>query len=325
MKILVTGGAGYIGSFMVKRLLDDGYDVVVLDSMERGYVEALDKRATFVKGTTLDKAFLEQVFAQHSFDAVFHFAAYISVFESVDRPGLYFANNVFGTLNLLELMVHHKVNRIIFSSTAAVYGNPQQVPIPEDHPKAPENPYGESKLMVEHILSWYQKSYSLRYVVFRYFNASGAALDGSMGERHEPETHIIPNAIKALLNNKTFTLYGNDYDTPDHTCVRDYIHVLDLVEAHIVGLNKILQVEGGHTYNVGTGKGFSNKEILDMIQEVAGKQLEITQAPRRPGDADELTADPSKIKNDLGFVPSFSDLKTIITSAWKWHSQHHSS
>ncbi|HVZ58899.1 MAG TPA: UDP-glucose 4-epimerase GalE [Patescibacteria group bacterium] len=324
MRILVTGGAGYIGSFMVKRLIDDGHEIVVMDSLEKGYREAVDREAIFVQGSTLDKAFLAKLFSEYTFDAVIHFAAYISVAESMERPGHYFTNNVFGTVNILEEMVRHSVNKIIFSSTAAVYGNPQQVPIPENHPKNPENPYGESKLMVEHILSWYRKAHGLRFVAFRYFNAAGAALDGSMGERHHPESHIIPNAIKALLQNTTFTLYGNDYNTPDKTCVRDYIHVLDLAEAHVLGLDQISRSEGGNSYNVGTGKGYSNEEVLSMIQDVSGKELEITLAPRRPGDADELVADSSKIQQELGFEPKHSDLRTIVSSAWKWHSQHRS-
>lgn len=321
MKILVTGGAGYIGSFITKRLLDDGHDVLIVDSLERGHAEALDNRAQFIQGSLLDKSFLLKVFSEHNLDAVFHFAAYISMAESMEKPSMYFTNNLIATLNLLDAMVEHNVNKIIFSSTAGVYGNPQRIPIPEDHPKNPENPYGESKLMVERVLHWYQKINNIRFVVLRYFNASGAALDGTMGEDHKPESHIIPNAIKALLEGRSFTLFGNDYDTPDGTCVRDYIHVLDLAEAHVLGLQKIAEHDGGYTYNVGTGHGYSNKEIMDMVEKVSGRKLDVQMEGRRPGDAGELVADPTRIKEDLGFEPKYSDLETIISSAWKWHSK----
>lgn len=321
MKYLVTGGAGYIGSFMVKRLLDDGHTVVVIDSLERGYEKALSSGVIFKKGSLLDKAFVDSVFTEHSFDGVFHFAAYISVAESSKNPGMYFNNNVFASLGVLDAMVKHNVTKLLFSSTAAVYGNPQIVPIPEDHPKDPESPYGETKLMVEALLKWYQQIHGLNYVVLRYFNACGGAIDGSMGENHDPETHIIPNAIRAALKGSDFTLYGQDYPTPDGTCVRDYIHVLDLIEAHVLGMNAISNGEKGAVYNVGTGKGFSNKEILSEIEKVSGQPLKIVQAERRVGDPAELVADSSKIKNDLQFVPQFSDISTIISSAWKWHAK----
>lgn len=321
MRFLVTGGAGYIGSFMTKRLLDDGHEVLVLDSFERGTRNAIDQRASFIEGNLLDIAFVRSIFASHTFDGVFHFAAYISMKESMERPGAYFSNNILGTVTLLESMVDGGVNKLIFSSTAGVYGNPTVIPIPEDHPKNPENPYGESKLMVERILAWYQKIHHLRYVVLRYFNAAGAALDGSMGEDHHPETHIIPQAIQSLINKKPFFLYGNDYDTPDGTCIRDYIHVIDLVDAHIRGFEKISKDEGGYIYNVGTGRGYSNKEVIEMVEKVASKKLEIHIAQRRPGDADRLVADVSRIKEDLGFVPHYSDLYTIVSSAWKWHNR----
>lgn len=322
MTILVTGGAGYIGSFMVRRLLDDGHRVVILDSLVRGHTSALDPRAEFVQGTLLDKDIPRKLFSEKQIDAVFHFAAYISMAESMEKPSMYFTNNLIATLNLLDAMVENNVDKIIFSSTAGVYGNPEEVPIPEDHAKNPENPYGESKLMVERVLYWYHRINRIRYVVLRYFNASGAALDGSLGEAHDPESHIIPNAIKALLENRPFILYGEDYDTPDGTCVRDYIHVLDLAEAHMLGLKKLIENEGGYTFNVGTGEGYSNKQILDMVQKVSGKVLNVEISGRRPGDADELVADPQRIQQELNFTPKYSDLETIISSAWKWHTQH---
>jgi UDP-glucose 4-epimerase len=319
MKILVTGGAGYIGSFMTKRLLDEGYDVVVLDSLERGHKEAVDERASLVIGNLLDKSFLATVFANHQFDGIIHFAGYIAVGESMEHPASYFENNTLATLNLLDEACKHKVNKIIFSSTAAVYGDPLKMPIPENHPKHPTSVYGESKLMVERILQWYQQIYGMNFVALRYFNACGAALDGSMGEAHEPETHIIPRAIQALLTDTPFTFFGTDYRTSDGTCVRDYIHVLDLVEAHILALAHLKEKTGGFLYNVGTGKGYSNKEVLDMVQEVSGKIIAIKQAARRSGDPDELVADVSRIKTELGFTPKHSQLKTIISSALAWH------
>lgn len=321
MKILVTGGAGYIGSFMTKRLLNDGHSVVVVDSLERGHEEVIDTRVVFKKGNLCDKSFVEDIFSD-SFDGVIHFAAYISMGESMENPYLYFHNNVQASLNLVEAMVNHSVNNFIFSSTAGVYGNPIVTPIPEDHQKNPENPYGESKLLVEKILHWYFKTKGLSFTALRYFNAAGASLDGSMGEAHEPETHIIPNVITAGLQRKPFTLFGSDYNTKDGTCVRDYIHVLDLVEAHMLALKKLQETPAAYVYNVGTGQGHSNKEVIEEIKRISGLEIAITESPRRPGDADTLIADASKIKQDLGFTPQYSDLTTIVESAWKWHQKN---
>jgi UDP-glucose 4-epimerase len=323
MNVLVTGGAGYIGSFMTKRLLSEGHEVVVVDNLERGHKTAVDPSARFMQGDLQDKAVVNKLFEENKFDAVIHFAAYISMGESMVEPGLYFTNNVTPAINILEAMQSCGVNKIIFSSTAGVYGNPKTVPIPEDHPKNPTNPYGESKLMIERILKWYQKIFQINYVALRYFNACGASLDGDMGEMHNPESHIIPNAMRALLNNDKFMLFGTDYKTKDGTCVRDYIHVLDLVDAHILALKKISENNGGFVYNVGTGSGYSNQEIIDMIEEVSGKPLAVERGPRRPGDADVLIADATKIKNDLKFAPQHSDLKTIISSAWNWHKKEY--
>lgn len=319
MNILVTGGAGYIGSFMVKRLLNEGYEVAVIDSLERGHRDAVDNRAKLFIGNVLDKQFLSAVFDKNNFDAVIHFAGYIAVGESVEKPEEYFKNNTFGSLCLLEQIRAHNVNRIIFSSTAGIYGNPQQTPITEEHPKNPESPYGESKLLVENCLSWYQKEFDISYVALRYFNAAGAALDGSMGEYHTIETHIIPNILNAILYDKEFQLYGIDYKTEDGTCIRDYIHVLDLVESHVLALKKLEQQIGGYIYNVGTGKGFTNKQVIATIEKVTGEQVKLEISNRRAGDADILIADNSKIKRELGFQPKYSDLETIIISAWKWH------
>lgn len=321
MKVLVTGGAGYIGSFMSRRLLDAGFDVVVADHIERGHLEAVDNRSILEKGDLLDESFLNRLFTSHNFDAIIHFAGFISMGESMENPEMYFKNNTFATLKLLEQAAHNKVNKFIFSSTAGVYGNPFEIPIPENHPKNPENPYGESKLMVERILSWFQKIHGVNFVSLRYFNACGAALDGSLGEDHDPESHIIPNAIKAALHNEPFKLFGTDYKTPDGTCVRDYIHVIDLVEAHVLALNKLNTDAGGFIYNVGTGRGYSNREVLEMVRKVSGIDFKIDEVQRRPGDADTLVASTEKIRTELGFDPKYSDLETIIKTAFSYHKQ----
>lgn len=322
MKILITGGAGYIGSFMIKASLDKGYEVVVADSLERGHEEAMDKRAKFILGDLKEKKFVDSVFSKHVFDSVVHFAGFISMTESVSNPYIYFDNNINGSLNVVESMVKNKVSNFIFSSTAGVYGNPKKTPILEDHPKNPTNPYGESKLMVEKILSWYGKIYDLNFASLRYFNASGASLDGEMGEDHSPESHLIPNAINAILNKTQFTLYGNDYSTPDGTCIRDYIHIVDLVDAHILAIGKLVNDGGKFFYNVGTGHGYSNKEVIDMIKKVSGSKINIKNAGRRPGDADILIANSDLIKKNLGFSPKYSDLETIVKTAWEWHKRN---
>lgn len=320
MNILVTGGAGYIGSFMTKALLDRGYQVAVIDSLVRGHKDSVDARATLIEGDILDETFLDSVFENH-FDAVIHFAGYIAVGESMKDPGLYFRNNIMGSLNVLEAMRKNNVKNIIFSSTGAVYGMPQEIPIPETHSINPDNPYAESKAVVEKILRWYEEIYGISFAVLRYFNACGAALDGSLGESHDPETHIIPNAIKAANSGQPFILYGDDYNTTDGTCIRDYIHVLDLVEAHVLALEKIQKDPGGYVYNVGTGTGSTNKQIVDKVKEVSGKDFQVVTEGRREGDTEEIVADTKKIKEDLGFEPKYSDLNTIIDSAWKFHTK----
>ena len=322
MKILVTGGAGYIGSFMVKAAIDKSYEVIVADSLERGNKEAIDSGTTLVVGDLKNKDFVASIFSEHKFDAVVHFAGYISMGESVTNPYIYFDNNVNASLNLIESMVKNKVNNFIFSSTAGVYGNPIKTPIAEDHPKNPTNPYGESKLMIEKILSWYGNIYSLNFASLRYFNASGASVDGEMGENHSPESHLIPNAINSILNKTQFTLYGSDYPTPDGTCIRDYIHVIDLVEAHILAISKLKNEGGKLFYNVGTGHGYSNKEVIDMIKKVSDSEININNSGRRLGDANLLIADPTLIKKDLEFSPKYSDLETIVKSAWEWHKRN---
>ena len=256
MKILVIGGAGYIGSFMVKRLLEEEYEVIVVDSLERGHKEVIDSKAKFLQGNALDKSFVESVFKYQRYDAVINFAGFISMGESMKNPYLYFQNNVFASLNVLEEMIKTGNDNFVFSSSAGVYGNPVSLPISEDNPTDPENPYGESKLMVEKIMKWYGITKNLHTVALRYFNAAGASLDASMGEDHNPESHIIPNIIKALLENREFNLFGSDYKTKDGTCIRDYIHVLDLVEAHLLAIYKLKNSPGNYVFNVGTGNGF---------------------------------------------------------------------
>jgi len=321
MKILVTGGAGYIGSFMVKALLDRGDAVVVADNLETGHKESIDKRASLLVGDLKDISFVKSIF-RNKFDSILHFAGLISMEESTKDPYLYFQNNTFAALNLIQEAVRNQVNNFIFSSTAGVYGNPLTIPIPEEHLTNPTNPYGESKLMVEKMLSWYNKLFGFNFVSLRYFNAAGAALDGSMGEAHMQETHIIPLAIKAALNGSEFNLYGTDYKTDDGTCVRDYIHVLDLVEAHTLSLDKLEEKGGTFFYNVGTGKGYSNKEVLNMIKSISKIDLRIKNRERRPGDAETLIADSRKVKEELGFSPRYSDLETIVKTAWEWHKKN---
>lgn len=241
--------------------------------------------------------------------------------ESMENPYIYFQNNVSSSLNLMEEMVNTKTNNLIFSSTAGVYGNPIELPISEDHPKNPENPYGESKLMVEKLMLWYQKTYGLSSVALRYFNASGASLDGKLGENHDPENHIIPNVIKAILRGENFKLFGTDYNTKDGACVRDYIHVIDLVEAHVLAIEKLTRDKGMSVYNVGTGNGYSNREIIETVKKISGKDFQVEEVARRSGDADTLIADVSKIKKELGFEPKYSDLEMIIKTAWEWHKK----
>lgn len=319
MKILITGGAGYIGSFMVKAAIYRGYEVVVADNLERGHQSAVDAKVKLVIGELKDRKFVDHLFSEDKFDCVVHFAGYISMAESVANPYAYFNNNINSSLNVIEGMVRQGVNNFIFSSTAGVYGNPIKTPIGEDHPKNPTNPYGESKLIVEKVLTWYRKIYGLNFMSLRYFNACGASIDGKMGEQHLPETHLIPKAINAILNKTEFTLYGNDYETKDGTCIRDYIHVIDLVDGHILAMSKLKTTSGGFFYNVGTGRGYSNMEVIEMVKKVTGTQLKVKIAKKRPGDAGILIADSTQIKKDLGFNPKHSDIETIIKSAWEWH------
>ena len=323
MKVLVTGGAGYIGSFMVKALLDRGVNVVVLDNLERGHRQAVDSRAEFIEGDIKDSEKLKQLFLKDHFEAILHFAGYISVEESTKNPSIYEENNVLGSEKLFTIALREgKVNKFIFSSSAAVYGNPIKIPIPEDHPTSPTSPYGRTKMLTEQTLTRLRKNNPLiSFASLRYFNAAGASLNGKLGEDHEPETHIIPLAIKAATEGSQFSLFGVDYDTFDGTCIRDYIHVLDLVEAHLLGLDKISKEPGGYIYNVGTGIGYSNRQVIDMVKKITARKVHLVEKERRSGDAKTLIADPSKIKKELSFSPKYSDLQTIVKTAWQWHSK----
>jgi len=321
MKIFVTGGSGYIGSITVTELLRAGHTVTVFDHSENPRFST-SPGLDFVKGDLLDPASIKAVLSKVKPDAVLHFAAYIEMGESVREPRKYYENNVLGSYNLANAMVDSGVDKIVFSSSAGVYGNPASVPIPEDACCRPENPYGETKLTVERLLRWYEKPYGLRSICTRYFNAAGATLDGKAGENHDPESHLIPTIIKAQLANKEFTLFGDDYHTKDGTCVRDYIHVLDLASAHLKALTALESGATSNFYNVGTGVGYSNREIIKMVEKISGKPVQMKVVPRRPGDADELVADVSKIKRELKFTPQYSDLETIIKTAYAFHVSH---
>lgn len=323
MSILVTGGAGYIGSHMVRMLAARNYEVVVLDSMEFGHKAAVPTSVPIVQGNIGDTEVVEKVFSTYAIDAVIHFAAYLAVAESVKDPIKYVYNNIIRPVTLLEAMAKYGVKHFIFSSTAAVYGNPQVIPIPEDHPKNPESPYGLTKWCFEHLLRVYDKSSGIKSISLRYFNASGAALDGAHGEDHAVETHIIPLAIRTAMGKQPhFSLFGTDYPTSDGTCIRDFIHNEDLCEAHILALQAL---KNGHTtdvYNVATGTGVTNREVVEVVKKVTGKDFLVKEEARRPGDPHSLVADPSKIMKEFGWNPKYSDITTIVKSAWKWHSTH---
>jgi len=321
MKILVTGGAGYIGSITVEVLKEKGFEPIIFDNLVTGHQTSVGKEKFYQGDLTKDISLLEKVFKEEKPEAVIHFAAMSLVGESVVNPQKYFTNNLIGALNLLKVMIDNQVLKIVFSSTAAVYGEPQKIPIEEDDPKNPTSPYGESKLMIEKILKWYGEAYGLSSIALRYFNACGATLDGSLGEDHQPESHLIPAAMQAALGQrKDFTLFGNDYPTEDGTCIRDYIHVLDLAQAHILALNN--SQKGFQSYNVGTTHGFSVLEIIQMIKKISGVDFPTPFSPRRAGDPTRLIAKAEKIKKELNWQPKYSDLETIVKSAWQWHKTH---
>lgn len=317
MKVLVTGGAGYIGSVTTELLIDAGHDVIVFDNLERGHRQAVDNRASLVVGDLRDKDSIDKAMRSVKPDAVMHFAAYALVPESMTHPEMYFRNNVAGGINLAEAMLGAGVGKIVFSSTCATFGQPDRVPITEDVAQHPANPYGESKLVFEQVLKWYRELHGMKTVFLRYFNACGATR--KFGEDHEPETHIIPIVLQVALGKRGHVnIYGDDYDTKDGTCVRDYIHIVDLAQAHILAL----EADMSGAFNLGTGNGFSVKEVVETAREVTGHPIPAQTAPRRPGDPATLIAGSAKAKKELGWKPKFEDLRLIIESAWRWHSDH---
>jgi UDP-glucose-4-epimerase GalE len=320
-RILVTGGAGYIGSVTVLELLASGYDVVVLDNLSRGYRDAgilgaEPERLRVVD--LLDTEAVTQVLEEKPCDAVIHFAAFSAVGESMKAPELYFQNNTAGSLSLLRAMLRSGVKHFVLSSTAAVYGMPERMPIRESEPWAPVNSYGESKVMVEKMLDWFDQIHGLRSVSLRYFNACGADPECRAGERHNPETHLIPLLLRAAQTGTPITLFGDDYPTPDGTCVRDYIHVTDLARAHIMAVEHLFAGGASKRYNCGTGHGFSVKEVRDAVEEITGLKVPYTMGPRREGDPPSLVADATRIQTELGWKPEYSSLKTIVETAWAW-------
>lgn len=321
MKVLVTGGAGYIGSHVVSLLLEKGYEVVVFDNLSSGHVEALSNNVEFVEGDLLNKDDLESCFNNHQFDGILHFASLIRVEESMKDPFKYFNNNYVGTINLVEQAVEHKVLKFVFSSTANLYDQPQHVPISETEEVIPGSVYGETKMLGERLLNWADQVYGLKYCALRYFNASGADPRGHIGEDHNPETHLIPRVLFVPLGklDKVY-IYGNDYDTPDGTAIRDYIHVMDLAKAHILAL-EVLSESKSRVYNLGSGSGYSVREIVNLAEKVTNFNIPTTETPRRPGDLPILIADNSLIQRELGWKPEY-DLQGIIETAWQWHRTH---
>lgn len=320
MRVLVTGGAGYIGSVVTEELVKDGHDVVVYDNLVKGHRGAVVDGARHVEGDLLDAAALRGALRDNRIEAVIHMAAYSLVGESCEHPAKYYQNNVVAGLVLLDTMLECDVKRIVFSSTAATYGEPESQPIYETAPNNPTNPYGESKLAFEKAMHWYERAYGLRYVSLRYFNAAGAS--EKCGEDHDPESHIIPIALQAALGKRSHVeIYGDDYPTPDGTCLRDYIHVIDLARAHILALG--VMTEGSRIYNLGCGgEGYSVRDVIETARRVTGKEIPVRIGPRRAGDPAVLIASSDKIKSELGWQPQFQDLGLIVESAWRWMQSH---
>lgn len=321
MRILVTGGAGYIGSHAVRLFLARGHQVWVYDNLSMGHRAAAPAERLIV-GDLNEVPKLDQVLLEHRIEAVVHFAAFSFVGESVRDPAKYYQNNLVNTLTLMECLRRQGIGRIVFSSTAATFGIPQRVPIVEEEPQRPINPYGRAKLMVEMALEDYAAAYGWGYAALRYFNAAGASADGSIGEDHDPETHLIPLAIQAAMGQRPqLEVFGTDYATPDGTCIRDYIHVDDLAEAHLLALER-LESGKGLRYNLGIGRGYSVREVIRMVEEVSGKTVPVREGPRRPGDPPQLVAASDKIQRELGWRPRFAELRSIVETAWKWHHTH---
>jgi UDP-glucose 4-epimerase len=324
--ILVTGGAGYIGSHAVKALQERGFEVVILDNLVYGHADlaAVNLPAKLITGEIGDRNFLDRLFSTTKIDAVMHFAAHAYVGESVTDPSKYYWNNVVGTLTLLDAMRQHGITKFVFSSTCATYGVPDFVPITEEHPQRPINPYGAGKLAVERILQDYDTAYGLKSVIFRYFNAAGADPNGLLGEDHQPETHLIPLVLQAAAGKRpAVSIFGTDYETPDGTCVRDYIHVTDLAQAHVLGLKYLMDEEVSQIFNLGNGNGFSVRQVIDTVSKVTGKPVPVEECPRRSGDPAILIGSSDRARTMLGWKPEYADLTTIVKHAWEWHQSRH--
>jgi UDP-glucose 4-epimerase len=323
MSILVCGGAGYIGSHTVYELIKQNKEVVIVDNLQSGHLKAVHPEAKFYKGDIRDSEFLDKVFTENNIEAIIHFAANSLVGESMEKPLLYFNNNVYGMQILLESMVKHNIKNIVFSSTAAVYGEPKKIPILEDDETNPTNTYGETKLTMEKMMKWVNKAYGITFVSLRYFNASGAILDGSIGEDHFPESHLIPLILQVPLGKReAITVFGEDYETPDGTCIRDYIHVLDLADAHIKAVDYLQKGNESNIFNLGNGVGFSVKEMIDSAKEVTNEDIKVVIGERRAGDPAKLIASNEKAKKILGWEPKYTDVKDVIGTAWGWHKNH---
>lgn len=326
MAILVTGGAGYIGSHSVLTLQKAGYEVIVLDNLVYGHQDLVEKvlKVKLIVGSTCDRSLLREIFANHQIDAVMHFAAYAYVGESVTQPAKYYNNNVVGTLTLLEAMLEANIHKFVFSSTCATYGVPDSVPITEDQSQNPINPYGATKLMVERILQDFNQAYDFRSVCLRYFNAAGADPEGNLGEDHHPETHLIPLVLQTALGHReSVSIFGTDYDTPDGSCIRDYIHVLDIAQAHILALKYLIDDGATDFFNLGNGSGFSVKEVIETARKITGKEIKVELSDRRPGDPPSLVGSGAKANKILGWQPAYSNLDDIISHAWQWHQKRH--
>ena len=323
MSILVCGGAGYIGSHAVYQLIEKGEDVVIVDNLQTGHRDALNPKAKFYEGDIREAAVLDKIFTENVIEAVIHFAANSLVGESMEKPLKYFNNNVYGMQVLMEAMKRHGINKIVFSSTAAVYGEPKRIPILEDDETTPTNTYGETKLTMEKMMKWVSRADGIRYVSLRYFNAAGALPDGSIGEDHHPETHLIPLILQVPLGKREhITVYGDDYATPDGTCLRDYIHVVDLADAHVLALEYLRKGNESNIFNLGNGKGFSVKEMIEAAKKVTGKEIAVEMGNRRAGDPAQLIASSEKARRVLGWQPQFTDVEAVISTAWTWHQKH---
>jgi UDP-glucose 4-epimerase len=323
VRVLVTGGAGYIGSVTTRELINEGFDAIVLDNLSYGHRNALPAKAKFIKADLLDKESLIKVIKAEKIEAVVHFAGLIAVGESVKEPLKYVRNNLVGGYTLLDAMKEGGIRKIIFSSSAAVYGNPDRTPIQEDDRLQTTSPYGETKLIFEKFLSWCNAAYGIRSICLRYFNAAGADIENGLGEDHDPETHLIPLVLKVALGQREkIDIFGTDYDTPDGTCVRDYVHVKDLASAHVLALKALDKGGASSYYNLGSSRGYSVKEVIEACQKITGRAIKTVMAERREGDPASLVASSDKIKKELGFKFKHSDLENIISTAWKWHSKY---